>query len=60
MTEHEKLVIAAATAHDGKKTLPCAKAFALAERHGISVKEIGEICDRHGVKIIHCQLGCFK
>lgn len=51
----EKLIEEAAV--DGK--LPCAKAFKLAEEHGISLKDIGEAANRVKVKISRCQLGCF-
>ncbi len=52
----EKLIKEAAV--DGK--LPCAKAFKLAEEHGVSLKEIGEAANRAKVKVSHCQLGCFQ
>ena len=42
---------------DGK--LACAKAFKLAEEHGVSLKDIGKTANEVDVKISHCQLGCF-
>ena len=45
---------------EGKKKMPCAKAFQLSSENEISLKEIGEICNAENVKISSCQLGCFK
>jgi hypothetical protein len=42
---------------DGK--LPCAVAFKIAKQLNISTKEVGEACNKLGVKISSCQLGCF-
>jgi hypothetical protein len=39
--------------------LPCAIAFQIAKEMKVSIKEIGEICNRQGIKIRSCQLGCF-
>ncbi|MCJ7579391.1 MAG: hypothetical protein MUP98_02530 [Candidatus Aminicenantes bacterium] len=50
----------AATEIEGKKKLPCKRAFQLAEELRISLKDIGDICNTEGIKIIHCQLGCFS
>lgn len=44
---------------NGKPRLPCAAAFRLAKRHGVSVGRIGRLCDRAGIRIRRCQLGCF-
>ncbi len=64
MPEREELValLAAATKTDerGRKTLACARALAIAERQGVTAKEIGLICDESEVRIVGCQLGCFK
>jgi hypothetical protein len=54
-----KLIDEAAVERDGNKKLPCARAFELAERHSVTLREIGESCNRSGIKIIACQLGCF-
>jgi len=53
-------VIQAASDIDGRKRLPCAEAFRLAEQFGVEKGEIGRICDAHKIKISNCQLGCFK
>jgi hypothetical protein len=45
-------------ARDGR--LACAVAFELARKNGVSPKEIGDAANRVGVKIVACQLGCFK
>ena len=60
MSENEKLVLNAAVLREGKKTLACAQALQLSQEHKISLQEIGETCNRHGIKIISCELGCFK
>jgi len=49
----------AATDIDGQGKLPCKRAFQLAEELNLSLKDIGDICNAEGIKIIHCQLGCF-
>ena len=46
-----------AEARDG--SLACAQARALCERLGCRPQAVGEACDRLGVKIVACQLGCF-
>jgi hypothetical protein len=43
-----------------EKNITCPQAFSLAERYGISKKEISEYCNANGIKIRGCQLGCFK
>ena len=53
-------VIGAAIEIDGIKKLPCAKAFQLSKEHGFPLKKIGECCEEKGIKISHCQLGCFQ
>ena len=44
---------------DGKRRMPCAKAFMLAEEWSVPVREIGDCCNEAGIKIVSCQLGCF-
>jgi hypothetical protein len=51
---------AAKVRDDGKRVFACAKAFELAKEHDIAVGEIGRICNENGIKIVGCQLGCFK
>ncbi|MBD3243120.1 MAG: hypothetical protein GF331_21190 [Chitinivibrionales bacterium] len=52
-------VMRSATERDGKRILACARALALAERLGVTPREVGTICDENGIRIAHCQLGCF-
>lgn len=62
MATEEELVAAvmsAAREEDGVPMLPCAEAFAIAERLALPVSEVGRACDEQEVKIRHCQLGCF-
>ncbi len=44
---------------DGKRRMPCLKAFLLAEEWSVPVGEIGKCCTEMGIKIVGCQLGCF-
>lgn len=39
--------------------ITCPQAFAVAAKAKVSLKEIGEYCDSHKIKIRGCQLGCF-
>jgi len=55
-----ELIIAETSTANGRRALACARAFALAERVGCSVGEIGRMCEELNVKIVSCQLGCFK
>lgn len=43
---------------DGKLT--CDHAHQIAERHGVKLWQIGQICEEQNIKIKSCQLGCFK
>jgi len=45
-------------AEDGR--MPCARALALARRLKVAPRNVGEACNRAGVKIVQCQLGCFR
>jgi len=37
----------------------CKQALALAERLALDPREVGRACDRLGLKIVSCRLGCF-
>ncbi len=50
---------AAVIERDGRTILACAQAFKIAETFSVSTREIGELCNEAGIKIAHCQLGCF-
>jgi len=58
--ELAKIIEEAAIDRDGAKRLPCARAFEVAENYPVTLMEIGESCNRLGIKIIGCQLGCFE
>jgi hypothetical protein len=58
MTEHEVRAQIQATASNGR--IPCAAAFQLAEKLGITRSHLGEILNELKIKIIQCQLGCFS
>jgi len=42
------------------KKLPCKVAFKISEEHNVALKDIGNMANELGIKIIECQLGCFK
>ncbi|MBI5695085.1 MAG: hypothetical protein HZC51_04990 [Nitrospirae bacterium] len=56
MTDEQKQMIRDA-AVDGR--LACAKAFRLSEELDLSLMVIGAFCNEDGIRIEHCQLGCF-
>jgi len=39
--------------------LPCEAARLISRETGVALSEIGAACERAGVKIVQCQLGCF-
>lgn len=59
MGDKIELILSATEELDGKKVLTCARAVKLSRVNAISLKEIGELCDEHGVKVRECLLGCF-
>ena len=42
---------------DGR--LPCAAAFKISGKHGVSIRKVGDMANRLNVQISSCQLGCF-
>ena len=40
--------------------IKCPQAFLISEKYGIQKMDIAKYCNRNGVKIRGCQLGCFK
>jgi hypothetical protein len=46
-----------AALHDGR--LPCAAAWALADRSGLSRLAVAQVCEALKIKISNCQLGAF-
>ncbi len=55
-----KLVMDSSAEVNGRKTLACARAFEIHQRHGIPLRDIGRICDENNIRICACQLGCFQ
>jgi hypothetical protein len=43
-----------------EKEIKCPQAFAIAKKHKLLIKAIGDYCNAHAIKIRGCQLGCFK
>lgn len=59
-SEVDETLLSAVTAAAGDdKRLACARAFALADEHGVAPADVGRACNELGVKIVGCQLGCF-
>lgn len=44
-------------ARDGK--LSCRVAWKIAEELDLRVREVGDYCNAHDIKIAACELGCF-
>ena len=57
--EYGRIIMESSIDKDGRKMLPCAKAFELSEKYGVSLKEIGAFCTENRIRISGCQLGCF-
>ncbi len=55
----DRMVSEAAEEEPGRRVMPCARAFELSRKYSVTVSEIGESCNREGIKIVRCQLGCF-
>jgi hypothetical protein len=53
-------ITSAAVERDGRLTLACVKAFELARDRDVPLAKIAGICDAVHIKIVHCQLGCFR
>lgn len=61
--EYDKLrpiVLKAAYEEDGQTKLTCAQAFQLAAEHGVRLPDISRVCNRAGIRLAKCQLGCFN
>ena len=58
--ELELLVAAMSVEKDGRRTMPCPVAFKLAAEHDVGLLDIGRACNRLGIQISQCQLGCFR
>ncbi len=39
--------------------IACPRALEVGARLGVPPARVGRVCDRAGIKIVHCQLGCF-
>jgi hypothetical protein len=57
MTREKLIAEIQSATKDGR--LSCKKAHDLAETLGVSLQEIGAICNELKIKISVCQLGCF-
>ena len=58
--EIEKEIISETIEENGKRKISCAAAFRVASKLNLTVKEIGDYLLSHNIKILSCQLGCFK
>jgi molybdopterin-guanine dinucleotide biosynthesis protein len=55
-----KKIAKAVRAEAEDNRIACAKALALARRLGVSPDQVGEACNQARIKIVQCQLGCFR
>lgn len=63
MASIEELVLAvkeSTAERDGRVILRCSDAFRIADSLSADLAEIGRICNENGIRIVQCQLGCFK
>lgn len=63
MDAREEAIVAvreAAVEVNGRNTLPCGEAFRIAHATNLDLMDIGAICNEEKIKLIECQLGCFK
>lgn len=44
---------------EGKPTLACANAFAIAAQFAMPIETLGRLCNERGIRIVQCRLGCF-
>jgi len=51
----EKMILE--TAIDSK--MPCKDAMKIAAKAGIPTQQMAKLLDKHKIKIVSCQLGCF-
>ena len=57
--EKNKRLLDSAIKRNGKARLTCAQALKIAGQCKASPAEIGRLCDKAGIKIRRCKLGCF-
>ena len=55
----EEMILKACQPGESKK-LSCAAAHELSSKSGVSLREIGKICNQMEIRIFACELGCFK
>ena len=60
MTEPQADLRAAVAELASEGKAPCRQLLELAGRAGVAPREIGRLCDELKIKIVGCQLGCFK
>ncbi|HPO12008.1 MAG TPA: hypothetical protein PLI09_01080 [Candidatus Hydrogenedentes bacterium] len=63
MSTREEVIVAINAAvgeREGRTTLRCPDAFRIAGEFSVGVGLIGNLCNELHIKIVQCQLGCFK
>jgi hypothetical protein len=55
----KKELLAIASEKDGKLFVACSAAFEIADKLSVARIEVGKVCNKEGIKIMNCQLGCF-
>ena len=59
MNENEKMKMNEAKLRD-EKNIALRSRTQIIKRKNLSIKEIGDIYNRNGIKVIECQPGCFN
>jgi len=57
--ELKKIIIENSVQIEGKTKLACKTAYEIAEDNSVELLDISKICNRDGIRIYKCQLGCF-
>lgn len=58
-TDIHKALMKAAKMHEGRQIVSCKSLLQLAGKFSVPPIKLGRICDKEGIKIRHCKLGCF-
>ena len=55
----KELLIEKIKTHVVNNRIACARALKIAEEEKVASKVVGELLNEMGIKVEHCQLGCF-
>lgn len=57
--ELKKALLKTAVKKGGKPTVTCKKVLLLAGKFDVTPLQVGRMCDKEGIKIRECMMGCF-